>query len=581
MFKPDLLIKFAAALGVLSLVVLGYFHPITALTQDLGRHLLTGNLILKTLAVPKVNLYSYTFPDFPFINHHWLSEVMFALINQCCGFVGLFVLMLFLVTAAFAVQVKAVFSKVTALSVGLSGILYIGILFERTDLRPELFSFFFLSVFVTMLYRYRQKPTNHIYLLIPLQLLWVNSHIYFAVGLVVVGLFLLDSFITNRKRLITSEVRRLCAVFLLCCTVSLLNPHGLTGLLYPLHVFRNYGYTIEENQTLFLLESLGFHKPSFPYFKIAVMLLFLSLSVNYKKTGPIDWLLGICFTVLGFMAIRNFPLFVFGTFIPFFLSFTALLKKAAVLIPPHKNVRTHTLLLTAVLLLSLFSWQAKGFAEKQPVGYGVIPGAEKAVDFLLKEHLPGPIFNNFDIGSYLIYRLYPNERVFVDGRPEAYPAAFLKQTYIPMQEDPHLFTRVASSAGIQTIFYTHTDQTPWGNTFLKTIVNDPEWVMVYLDDNSIILIKNSPDLQVLIERFGMKRESLRVIKTEETFQSNLRLASFFTKVGWLDEGLPYYLALLREKPDFCPALGLVTNLYQQKQDPGAMVYAQRYNQSCL
>jgi hypothetical protein len=579
--KPDLLLKYDADFGILSLVLLGYFHPITALTQDLGRHLLTGNLILTTHSVPKVNLYAYTYPDFPFINHHWLSEVVFALIQRCCGFPGLFVLMLLLVTAAFAFQIKTVFLKVSSLALGLSGMLYLGILFERTDLRPELFSFFFLSVFVTVLYGYRKKATKLLYLLLPLQLLWVNMHIYFAVGLVVISLFVLDSLITHRRNLSARPVKELSAVFLLCCIASLFNPNGIAGLFYPLHVFQNYGYTIEENQTLFLLESLGFHKPSFPYFKIAVTLLFVSLGVNYKKTGPIDWLTSICFTILGFMAIRNFPLFVFGTFIPFTLSFTALLQKAGVVLPPFKGLRAYMLPLIGIILLGLFFRQATGIAGRQPVGYGVTPGAKKAVDFLINENIHGPLFNNFDIGSYLIYRLYPKERVFVDGRPEAYPADFFKATYIPMQENPELFTRVASSSGINTIFFAHTDQTPWGNTFLTALLQDPDWIPVYLDDTVIILLKHRTENVSLLTRWGMKRGSLRVSKTEESFEANLRLASFFTKVGWVEEGLPYYLALLKEKPDFCPALGLIANLYQQKLDPAAMIYAQRYNQTCL
>ena len=33
----------------------------------------------KTHAIPSINLFSYTFPSFPFINHHWLSEVIFYL----------------------------------------------------------------------------------------------------------------------------------------------------------------------------------------------------------------------------------------------------------------------------------------------------------------------------------------------------------------------------------------------------------------------------------------------------------------------------------------------------------------------
>lgn len=74
------------------LLFLGYFHPILSITQDLGRHLITGEITLKTGTVPKTNLFSYTYPNFPFINHHWLSEVTYNILFQKIGFNGLLVL---------------------------------------------------------------------------------------------------------------------------------------------------------------------------------------------------------------------------------------------------------------------------------------------------------------------------------------------------------------------------------------------------------------------------------------------------------------------------------------------------------
>ena len=44
----------------------------------------------------------------------------------------------------------------------------------------------------------------------------------------------------------------------------------------------------------------------------------------------------------------------------------------------------------------------------------------RAVDFLAQHHLPGPIFNHYDWGGYLIWRLHPEYPVFVDGRADLY-----------------------------------------------------------------------------------------------------------------------------------------------------------------
>lgn len=48
-----------------------------------------------------------------------------------------------------------------------------------------------------------------------------------------------------------------------------------------------------------------------------------------------------------------------------------------------------------------------------------------AVTFLERQHLPGRIFNSYSFGGYLIWRLYPRYRVFVDSRADVYGGAFL------------------------------------------------------------------------------------------------------------------------------------------------------------
>src|SRR5207244_3225730 len=39
-----------------------------------------------------------------------------------------------------------------------------------------------------------------------------------------------------------------------------------------------------------------------------------------------------------------------------------------------------------------------------------------AADYILTHHLTGPIFNTYEQGGYLIWRVSPQTRVFIDGR---------------------------------------------------------------------------------------------------------------------------------------------------------------------
>jgi hypothetical protein len=91
------------ALSVFSFLLAGFFHPVTAFTQDLGRHLLFGEIILTTLNVPSTNLLSYTFPTFPFINHHYLSQVFFYVVHTSSGTNGLLIIMTLLLLLSYGV----------------------------------------------------------------------------------------------------------------------------------------------------------------------------------------------------------------------------------------------------------------------------------------------------------------------------------------------------------------------------------------------------------------------------------------------------------------------------------------------
>lgn len=64
--------------------------------DDLGRHWKNGELILSSATPPgtvgrllHTNFYSYATPDFEFVNHHWLTGVVYFVVWKAAGFAGL------------------------------------------------------------------------------------------------------------------------------------------------------------------------------------------------------------------------------------------------------------------------------------------------------------------------------------------------------------------------------------------------------------------------------------------------------------------------------------------------------------
>lgn len=478
--------------------------------QDLGRHIKLGEIIATTGQVPKTNLFSYTNPDFPFINHHYLFEILLFYGKQSIGLGAILWIKIALLLVSLGL-VLSVIPRSSYLLVLPIGFIFLHTLRDRVELRPEILSFLFTALTYFILTRFENTKSKLVYILPVIQFLWVNTHIYFPVGFILQGIFLVH-FLSKKD---FSRFKILLGVCLLSPLVSLLNPNTFKGLIYPLQVFGNYGYTIAENQSMFLLESLNFKDPDYLFVKLSILIAVISLAVslvrrNFSLKNSLLVSAGI---ILALANVRSFPYLALITLPAAVLNFGTI-KKSWITI----SIAGLTI---AILLFESFIYLDGDYYRYSDKN--TLPKIEyraqvqKAMDFVLDHNLPQPIFNNFDIGSYIIYRGFPRYKVFVDGRPEAYPASFFQKIYIPMQESPENFAEADKHYNFQTIIFSHTDQTPWAKTFFSFITKDPRWKVVYLDDFMIILVKDEA-----AQRLGLKAIDLDQIKPDDySFDNHL------------------------------------------------------------
>lgn len=445
-------------------------------TQDLGRHLKTGEIIIKNHSVPMVNMFSFTEPNYPFINHHWLSEVVFYLFSQINGISSLIGLKSVIITLSFGMLFIICYRK-NSFWASVVSLPYLYIFSERFDVRPELFSFLFTSLFLVCIYYFIRTKSFRLLLLLPLiELLWVNMHIYFIIGIILFAVLLIDQAVSYRSRI----DKRLFVMFGILIFLTLINPNGLWGALEPFTILRNYGYSIVENQNIFFLNSFFFN-PRILVFEITAILLLILIKAAHKR-GHYFFLLSSLFALYEASAmIRNFPLFVLITYpyAVFLLNHTEEKWKNKM----NLKVVKHLVLGISVVCVIIAGYQ---FLRSPMPHFTYVNGAEKAVQYYKAQNIRGPIFNNFDIGSYLIYALYPREKVYIDGRPEAYSVDFFKR-YKEIQENEGEFRKEVERYGIRSIFFSTTDITPWAQKFLSTIIYNPQWQIVYKDDYIIIL----------------------------------------------------------------------------------------------
>lgn len=469
------------------------FQKDKALTQDLGRHIKLGEVITKCLCVPKTNLFSFTEPSYPFINHHWLSEVIFYHTYIIGGIESIVFLKILLLVFSFAIVFLISSRKNSILVAVFFALLYIPIFSERIDSRPEIFSYFFLSLFLLVIDRYRVNGSRKLLFVLPLlELFWVNIHIYFIMGIIVFFLLILSEFIIKKK----SINKSLFMIFILLIFASFFNPSFIQGAILPFTILQNYGYSIVENQNIFFLNTV---LPSWRIMFLELMSFFLLISflINLRKVNIFNLFISIVFVILAFYQVRNFSLFVLATF----QSIVSNYSQARLSESFHKE-KLLTLIMTVLSFLVVVNaiFMIRSKITSPLFGLGFLDPFKKSVDFIEKNNIKGPIFNNFDIGSYLIFRLYPKEKVFIDGRPEAYPVSFFN-TYKKMQEDPNFFDKEAKSYKINTIYFAHTDITPWAQNFLSTITTNPKWITIYMDEWVIIFVRNSKENMSIINLY--------------------------------------------------------------------------------
>ncbi|MSU75394.1 MAG: hypothetical protein EXS55_02695 [Candidatus Magasanikbacteria bacterium] len=125
---------------------------------------------------------------------------------------------------------------------------------------------------------------------------------------------------------------------------------------------------------------------------------------------------------------------------------------------------------------------------------------------MLRHNISGPLFNNLDPGSYLIFYLYPKLRPFTDNRVEAYPADFFKDIYVAAHTDSRVWEEIVARYNLNVIFYSFLDPSSIALPFIVARLTDPAWAPVYADNYAIVFLKRNNQNANLIQQFEIPKE---------------------------------------------------------------------------
>lgn len=381
--------------------LLMFIRGFNSLDPDFGWHLKTGEIILEK-GIPLKDPFSYTMPDFLYVDHSWAVDIVIAFSYPRVGMGGLSIIFTaILLTTIYLNKVLIVSAfKLKEWTAWVPIILLFGILSRYFLVRPQVFSWFFISVLFNLLFN--EKVWQKFKFFTPLLfLVWANSHGGFSLGL---GIFLFFGILKS------IEERKLDIGFLinwlLSLIITLINPYGF-GL------WKEVGMTLFSGQLRTgIVEWMPvFYNIDFSLIPlIALSVVFISLYKN--KFTKIEKLLFLFLLVSGLLSTKQ---------IPFWAIFAAPIvsKGIGFLLSESKKYKLgfsrFGVFYNWIFAISFLSCLASIYLAMNNSLREDRFYPREATPFLMDNDIPGEIFSEYAWGGYLIWK-YPQKKVFIDGR---------------------------------------------------------------------------------------------------------------------------------------------------------------------
>jgi len=388
--------------------------PFSPADPDLFARVALGRLAQTTGTVPTVDPFAFS-PKLPmWIDHEWLSGVVFWNVVSLWGDAGLIALKVGLIclTTAFIVAAARVASP------GVHPNLFFlvlclaqGIYSWGSTIRCQTFTYLFLAYQFFALVVHRQR-NNHRYLFpIPvIAIAWVNLHGGYALGMTFLWLWTLLSFLEGRRSWL------LVAVTALASTAPCFTPYGfLTFSRCLVDAITMKRPTISEWAPLWERPLL--------FAGLAVVIAILAVGASLTRDirrhivplGVLAYSIYCGISHLRFVTATVMVCAIFGG-----VYFDAFLRKARERFPLRMERLERVLAVAAlgviaVCVVTIVRASARPSTYK--LDYSAYPVA--ATQWLRDQKIAGKLLIDFNNGSFALWRLYPRMTVSMDGRYEA------------------------------------------------------------------------------------------------------------------------------------------------------------------
>ena len=443
---------------------------------DLGRHITIGNYIINHREIPTRDIFSHTMTGQHLVPHEWLAQLILGVLHAVWGLTGVVWMIAVLIAGTFTLTYREMLRR----NVFRTLALFIALLAASASslhwlARPHIFTFLFSAVWAYQL----ENRNSKLWLFPLLMLVWANTHGAFVVGFLIWGAHMagwLWEYLHGQST--TDTGSRLIIIGASSLAVTLVNPAG----------WQLWGTSIGYVGNRFLIDqTLEYQAPNFHNWSTWPFLIMLAVGILMNGFGgrlrPHEALLFAGWTVLSLYSARNIPLFAIIT-APFMGSAvqSALGRSIFLQGVEQRLARIEGRMrgvfwpVASIVLLTIATCIRPDPANRfNPDRFPVA-----AVDWLSVHPQEGRMFNNFIWGGYILYRMWPEQRVFIDGQTDFYGET-LTLEYIKV-------TTLAE--GWETVLAEH--QVSWllvqpDKPVVKALQEEMGWLVMYRDDTAVIL----------------------------------------------------------------------------------------------
>jgi hypothetical protein len=504
-FLPSRKINLSTQNLLVAIVFIAIFTMAVRVPADTDTwwHLRSGQYIVENLTIPTTDPFSHTRADQLWIDHGWLAQIFWYGLYALGGWAAMALALAVLVTLAFWFVWQQIEGNVFvgAFSMVLGAIVSSVVWAAR----PQLITFVLTAVVAFLLHRFKRHEGRLLPWLPLIMLGWANVHGGFAIGFMLMLAYLVGEAVNHFTKhkddpvVSWSRLKYLLGVFVISLAVVAINPHTWRMWVYP---FQTVGIDALRD---FIQEwqSPNFHLPYVQPFALLLLLVIAALARTGRQADWTDLALVALWTGLALFASRNVAIFglviapilaryadlawtrqwrVWGYSRVPFSQATAMVQNTNLgLKTQNSKLVLNWVLLGLIVIAALIKIavpltpKANLKAEQDSLPY-------EAVEFIRQYQPPGPLFNSYNWGGYLIFKLWPDYPVYIDGRTDLYDDAFIRR-YLSVMVVDEGWEQVLVGDGINLILVES------NSTLAKFLKLDPNWTELYQDEMTVVFTR--------------------------------------------------------------------------------------------